>query len=51
MKHLERQNRWADVPKFAMKRFSFGMRWWQDVYFNEHEHIYPLEFRRAYPSL
>ena len=41
----------ADVPKFAIKRFPFGMRWWEDVYFNEGEHIYPLEFRRAYPRL
>ena len=41
----------SDVPKFAIKRFPFGMRWWEDVYFNEGEHIYPLEFRRAYPSL
>ena len=22
----------ADVPKFAIKRFPFGMRWWEDVY-------------------
>lgn len=41
----------ADVPNFCLKRFAFGMRWWQDVYFNEMEHIYPLEFCRAYPSL
>ena len=40
----------ADVPKFAIKRFEFGMRWWEDVYFNGNEHIYPLEFRRAYPD-
>ena len=38
----------ADVPKFAIKRFPFGMRWWEDVYFNETEHIYPPEFRQAY---
>lgn len=41
----------ADMPKFSIKRFPFGMRWWEDVYFNEREHIYPPEFRRAYPSL
>ena len=41
----------VDVPKFAIKRFRFGMRWWQDVYFNGDEDIYPLEFRRAYPKL
>ena len=40
----------ADVPKFAIKRFQFGMRWWEDVYFNNGEDIYPIEFRRAYPN-
>jgi hypothetical protein len=40
----------ADVPKFAIKRFQFGMRWWEDIYFNEGEGIYPIEFRRAYPQ-
>ena len=39
-----------DVSKFALKRFSFGMRWWEDVYFNEGEDIYPIEFRKAYPD-
>ena len=40
----------SDVPKFAVKRFEFGMRWWSDVYFNAGEDIYPLEFRKAYPD-
>ena len=40
----------ADVPKFAVKRFEFGMRWWSDVYFNNHEDIYPVEFLNAYPN-
>lgn len=39
-----------DVSKFALKRFQFGMRWWEDVYFNEGEDIYPVEFRIAYPK-
>lgn len=39
----------ADVPKFALKRFRFGMRWWTDVFFNDGEGIYPIEFRNAYP--
>lgn len=39
-----------DVPKFALKRFQFGMRWWEDVYFNQGEDIYPIEFREAYPD-
>lgn len=40
----------ADIPKFAFKRFRYGMRWWEDVYFNNNEHIYPVEFRNAYPN-
>ena len=40
----------ADVSKFARKRFSFGMRWWEDVYFNDQEDIYPTKFREAYPD-
>ena len=40
----------ADVPKFAVKRFRFGMRWWSDVYFNNGEGIYPPEFLKAYPE-
>ena len=39
------------LPKFALKRFRFGMRWWEDVYFNGGEGIYPIEFRRAYPGM
>ena len=41
----------ADVHKFAVKRFQFNMRWWEDIYFNEGEGIYPIEFRRAYPKV
>ena len=37
-----------DVPKLARKRLEFGMRWWEDVYFNEGEDISPIEFRQAY---
>ena len=40
----------TDVWEFAGPRLAFGMRWWQDIYFNNQENIYPLEFRRAYPS-
>ncbi|MEC7484598.1 MAG: hypothetical protein VX998_07400, partial [Candidatus Thermoplasmatota archaeon] len=40
-----------DVPKFAIKRFQFGMRWWSDVYFNGQEDIYPDAFRAAYPDM
>lgn len=39
-----------DVPSFAVARFKFGMRWWEDIYFNEGENIYPIDFREAYPD-
>ena len=39
-----------DVPKFAIKRFAYGMRWWSDVYFNQQEDIYPLDFRKVHPE-
>ena len=40
----------VDVPKFAIKRFKYGMRWWEDVYFNNGEDIYPSDFRTVYPN-
>lgn len=40
----------TDVPKFAVQRFRFGMRWWEDVFFNDESNIYPVEFRKAYPD-
>jgi len=39
----------ADVPKFALKRFEYGMRWWEDVLYEHEDDIYPIEFREAYP--
>ena len=39
----------ADLPKFAVERFKHGMRWWEDVYFNNQQDIYPEDFRAAYP--
>ena len=41
----------TDVSKFAIKRFQFGMRWWEDVYFNDEQDIYPPEFLKAYPNI
>ena len=40
----------SDTPKFAIKRFQYSMRWWEDVFYNEQEDIYPQEFRDAYPK-
>ena len=41
---------WKDIPEFSGRRIEFGMRWWEDVYFNKQEDIYPSEFRAAYPD-
>jgi hypothetical protein len=46
-----------DIPKFAVPRFAYGMRWLEDVLDNEHHHnvemgvpedysIYPEEMRK-----
>lgn len=40
----------ADVPKFAFERFKFSMRWWEDVYFNNGQDIYPSDFLKAFPN-
>jgi len=38
-----------DIGKFAIARLMHGMRWWEDVFYNKQEDIYPQEFRDAYP--
>ena len=40
----------ADIGKFAVWRFQYGMRWWEDVFFNHQEGIYPQEIRTKYPD-
>ena len=46
----------TDVGKFAEPRVEFcreygqRVRWWEDVYFNREENIYPTAFRDAYPD-
>ena len=40
----------ADVPKIAIKRFEFGMRWWSDIYLNKGDNIYPPEFCTVYSA-
>ena len=37
------------IGKFAIKRLMTGMKWWEDVYGNGQEDIYPQEFLDAYP--
>ncbi len=44
---------WLDnkhVYAFAVPKLLLHMRWWEDIYFNEQEHIYPPEFLEAYPN-
>lgn len=39
-----------DVMRLAnVKRLEVGIRWWEDIYFNHCEDIYPQAFRDAYP--
>ena len=38
------------ISAFMMRRFGAGMRWWEDVYFNKQESIYPPDFLSAYPE-
>lgn len=40
-----------DIAKFAVPRFAYGIRWWEDVYFNGQEDDYPLDFRAARPDI
>ena len=39
-----------DISRFAVPRFQFRMRWWEDIYFNKGQDIYPQEFLLAYPD-
>mgnify|MGYP000208071662 CR=1 FL=1 len=38
-----------EIGKFAIARFQFGIRWWEDIFFNKGQDIYPREFIKAYP--
>ncbi len=38
-----------DVTKFAIQRLSYGMRWWEDIFFNDGQDIYPTDFLATYP--
>ncbi len=33
-----------DIGHFAIGRLKFGIRWWEDVFFNKQEYLYPKEF-------
>jgi hypothetical protein len=39
-----------DIGRFAVPRLAYGIRWWEDVAkYNNNAHIYPEDFREAYP--
>lgn len=38
------------ISRFAVPRFQLGIRWWEDVYFNEGEDIYPPKLLEAFPN-
>lgn len=41
-----------DVAKFAVARFTFGIRWWEDVIkYNNGSYLYPSEILIKYPVL
>ena len=41
---------WPICTSLLSSAFKYGMRWWGDVYSNNNEEIYPIEFRNAYPD-
>ena len=38
-----------DLPKFAMKRMLYGIKWWEDVLGHGNGVIYPQEVLNRYP--
>lgn len=38
-----------DINKFSIWRLYYGLRWWEDIFFNQQQHIYPDEFKQKYP--
>ena len=39
-----------DIGKFAVPRFSMGVRWWEDVLGNGNGKLYSKEFLNKYPK-
>ena len=40
----------GDIGKFAVPRFSMGVRWWEDVLGNGNGKLYTEEFLQKYPK-
>jgi len=39
-----------DIERFSIWRFNYGMRWWEDIFYNNQQDIYPLSFRKKHPK-
>ena len=39
-----------DISKFAVPRLAYGIRWWEDVFYNEGQGIYRRETLNKYPK-
>ena len=39
-----------EIERFAVPRLQYHIRWWEDIFFNNSEDIYPLAFREAHPK-
>jgi hypothetical protein len=39
-----------DVGKFAVPRLRMGVRWWEDVFYNDQEYLYSEEILNKYPK-
>lgn len=39
-----------DINRFSVWRLTYNMKWYEDIYYDKQEHIYPEEFRKKYPK-
>lgn len=39
-----------DVGKFAVPRLRMGVRWWEDIFYNNQEYLYNEEILNKYPK-
>jgi len=37
-----------DIEKFSIWRFNYNFRWYEDIYYNHEEDIYPKKFKDKY---
>jgi len=40
----------SDIPRVAVNRLRLGdVRWWEDIFYNIQQHIYPRDIIESYP--